>query len=130
MTLLDRGPDDPVFAWFRRLLLGIVVEILREEGVGVDVGQIRLSFDGRSRFRFLWMDNHLRFAGEVRARPTAPMGADTLERVRRGFGRVWPELLAALEALPLADRLEPVRDEVRVLLDGGDLLVAFDLEAD
>lgn len=128
--MLERGPDDPVFVWFRRLLLGIVVEILRDEGVGVDVGALRLSFSDRSRFRFLWVDNHLRFAGEVRARTASALDDDRLARVRRRFDQVWPELLAALAALPLADRLDPVQQEVRVSVDHGELLVVFDLEAD
>ncbi|MCB9688435.1 MAG: hypothetical protein H6738_20845 [Alphaproteobacteria bacterium] len=128
--MLERGPDDPVFVWFRRLLLGIVVEILRDEGVGVDVGAIRLSFTDRSRFRFLWVDNHLRFAGEVRARTDAPLDDERLASVRRRFDHVWPELLGALGALPLADRLDPVQQEVRVTVDRGELLVVFDLEAD
>jgi hypothetical protein len=43
--------------------------------------------------------------------------------------RAWPELLATID-LPIGDRLTSTRNDVSVRVDGGRVVVTFDLAAD
>lgn len=115
---------------FRRLLVGTVVDVLREEQVHADLAGLAYAFGPETGFRFRWVDNWMRFRGEVRVPLTAPVSAGDADRLRARFARVWPEILAGVGTLPLADPLQSTRDEVRVSADPAELVVAFDFEAD
>lgn len=121
--------DPRAFAQFRRLLLGVVVEVLADGGVDVEVAGLRAEFSPESGFRMLWFDNWMRFRGTVRAPLRSPVGPAAAAEVRDRLGRVWPEIVGAVSVLPLADRLEIVRQEIEVTF-GEALEIRFDLEAD
>lgn len=123
-------PEGSVWPWFRRVLLGTVIEGLHEVGVPVDASSIELSFDEDSLFQFPAFNNHLRFIGRVSARLDQPVGQDSLEALKRAFEPAWPALVAELRRFPLPDRLAVVRNEVTVRADSGRLELVFDLEAD
>lgn len=121
--------NDAAFHQFRRLLLGIVVEVVIETGIPADLSRVTLGFDGESGFRFLWIDNWMRFRGWVRMPMTGTATPEQTKAVQERFAAVWPEMLAAFAALPLVDRLSSTRDEVTVTV-GEALEIRFDLEAD
>lgn len=120
---------DALFVQFRRLLLGTMVEILRDSKLDIDLAGLTLGFDPESGFRFLWVDNWMRFKGFVRVPLRSPASDAEVEEVRSRFLAVWPEVLATIGTLPLADRLTSTRFEVTVA--AGEVLdIQFDLEAD
>lgn len=121
--------DPRAFAQFRRLLVGVVVEILHDERIDIDLTGLETGFEPESGFRFLWFDNWMRFRGWVRAPLRAEPDAGTLGRLQQRFEAVWPEIVGALGAMPLADRLDITRQEVSVSAAGA-LEIRFDLEAD
>lgn len=118
-----------LWAHFRRLLLGTVIEGLLESGVEVAFPSIQISFTDQSAFRVPRLDNYMRFHGELTAtllRPLEPASARALESRLK---RAWPELLAVVD-IPIGDRLTNDRNEVHVTVAGDRLKVSFDLEAD
>jgi hypothetical protein len=130
--------NDPLaFAQFRRLLLGVVVEILHDlrGAVDADVSGMVAAFEPESGFRFLWFDNWMRFRGSVRVPLRAAPAPQAAAALQARFDAVWPEIVGALRGLPLADKLEITRQEVHVRVGdegpaGSSLEIAFDLEAD
>ncbi|TVQ92786.1 MAG: hypothetical protein EA397_06435 [Deltaproteobacteria bacterium] len=123
-------PEGSVWPWFRRVLLGTVIEGLHEVGLPIDASSIELSFDEDSLFQFPAFDNHLRFVGRVRARVDAEVPPEKLRALREAFEPAWPALVTELRRFPLPDRLVVVRNEVTVEADGARLNLVFDLEAD
>ena len=126
-----RVSQDPVaFAQFRRLLVGIVVELLQSQHIHADISGLQATFAPESGLRFLWFDNWMRFRGQIdiplHPSATPPDQAD----LSRAFHAVWPEIIAALTSLPLADRLEIARNEVLVQISAETITIQFDLEAD
>lgn len=114
---------------FRRLLLGTVVELLRDEGVHADLAALRATFAPETGFRFRWVDNWMRFRGTVTVPLAAPLADGGVERLRARAAEVWPSILQAVGTLPLADPLSSVRQQVDV--SATDVLVLeFDFEAD
>ena len=118
-----------VWIHFRRLLLGTVVEALRDVGIRGDLADIELTFDDRSRFDFPRLDNHMRFSGHAGVRVLEVPGDDTLASLERRLEQVWPGIVAATR-IPVGDRLDVERNEVKVELSGDLLRVSFDLVAD
>ncbi|MEZ4239736.1 MAG: hypothetical protein R3F59_26985 [Myxococcota bacterium] len=123
-----------VLAQIRRFLLGIVVEVLHDEGIDVDLRRLEVAFGPDSGLRFAWFDNWMRFQGDVSAPLAAPLAAPLdsagTARLQARFDAVWPEIIAAVGTLPLADRLDITRQEVTVDTRDGTLRIRFDLEAD
>ncbi|HJN74632.1 MAG TPA: hypothetical protein QGF58_11925 [Myxococcota bacterium] len=115
--------------FFRRLLLGTVVEVLLEHGVAVDFSSISIDFHDDSAFRVPRLNNYMRFHGQL----TATVIGELDDRARRGIEsslrRTWPELLKVVD-IPIGDRLTEDRNQVRVELVGQRMTVSFDLEAD
>lgn len=122
--------DTPLWRQFRRLLLGSVVECLLDAGVAIDFASITIRFDDDSVFRVPRLDNYMRFSGVLTARLLGPPDPATLDRLRTGLRRLWPELLSVLE-LPIGDALTAERAHVdATCADGTTLTVRFDLSAD
>lgn len=121
--------DPRAFAQFRRLLLGVVVELLHDGGVDVEVSGLVAEFAPESGFRMLWFDNWMRFRGTVRAPLRTPLDELGRAALQARFEAVWPEIVAAVSTIPLADRLQITRQQVEVTADD-DLWIRFDLEAD
>lgn len=119
----------PVQLQFQRLLLGTVVDVLRAERVQVDLSGLRYHFAPETGFRFRWVDNWMRFRGQVAAPLAAPLDESRRQQLQQRFLAVWPELLTAVGTLPLADPLTLSRNEITVAV-GAELVVAFDFEAD
>lgn len=115
--------------FFRRLLIGTIVEILRDHHVQADVAALESSFDRESAFQVPRLDNYMRFKGYVRARLLAPLRAGARDAVQADLNRVWPELLAAIK-FPLGDRLDLEKNHVEVREEAGALYIGFDLTAD
>ncbi len=103
--------------------------MLRAEGVHADLSGLTWSFADETGFRFRWVDNWMRFRGQVEVPLAAPLAARDLERLSARFLAVWPEIVDAVATLPLADPLTIVRNEVTVTVTPA-LRVAFDFEAD
>lgn len=122
--------DPRLFAQFRRLLLGIVVEILRDARVDAELAGLEAAFEPESAFRFTWVDNWMRFRGGVTVSLRAPVDDATRAELQSRFEAVWTEIVDATHALPLADRLTVTRREVEVTAERGRLSLRFDLEAD
>lgn len=114
---------------FRRLLLGTVIEALVADAVAVRFPTLHIAFDDRSFFRVPRLNNTMRFSGALRAELEAPLDDQRRRSVEAALHTAWRELLAAID-LPIGDRLTATRSELRVLVEGDRLTVAFDLEAD
>ena len=123
-------PQGSVWPWFRRVLLGTVIEGLHEVGLSVDASSIELSFDEDSVFQFPAFNNHLRFIGRVSARLDHDVATEQVTALREAFELAWPALVAELRRFPLPDRLHVVRNQVTVQAKKGRLDLVFDLEAD
>ncbi len=119
---------DP-FVQFRRLLLGTMLEILRDSALDIDLQGLTLGFEPESGFRFLWVDNWMRFKGFVHVPLRKPASEAEVEAVRVRMHAIWPEVLATVGTLPLADHLDSTRHELTVTA-GEALDIRFDLEAD
>ena len=115
--------------FFRRLLLGTVVEALLDAGVDLDFASIAISFSDDSAFRVPRLNNYMRFKGELTATLTEPMDHAALRRLEDKLDDAWPELLKVVD-IPIGDRLENERNHVRARQEGRRLVVSFDLEAD
>jgi hypothetical protein len=125
---VPKGPHDP-FVQFRRLLLGTMIEVLRDSSLDLDLSGLEVGFDPESGFRFLWVDNWLRFKGFVRVPLRKPATDEAIALVTQRVQGIWPEVLGTIGTLPLADRLESTRHDV-VVTAGEALEIRFDLEAD
>lgn len=121
--------EERAFRQFRRLLVGVVVEVLGASGLPVDLGRLEVGFEPDSGFRFRWVDNWMRFHGWARAPLVGEVDPAGVARVHAEFEGVWPEIVGALHELPLADRLDVTRQVVSVTA-GDALEIRFDLEAD
>lgn len=119
----------PMWAQFRRLLLGTVVETLLEEHVVVDFRTLSISFHQDSEFRVPRLDNYMRFKGELKGALAQPPPAGTEARLCSALTEAWPQLLTVVD-IPIGDRLTPDRNHIEVHLDEDGLLVRFDLVAD
>lgn len=117
----------PLWAQFRRLLLGTVVEAMLAHRVPVDFGSIDIRFDDGSAFRVPRLDNYMRFSGRLTARLVGPL--PDLGALQATLEAAWPELCAVLD-LPVGDRLAAERNHIRTSVDGEVLTVTFDLVAD
>lgn len=115
--------------FFRRLLLGTVVEVLLEHGVTVDFASIAIDFHDTSAFKVPRLDNYMRFHGHLTATVTGELPDASRRAVERSLRATWPELLKVVD-IPIGDRLTEERNQVRVELIGRRLTVHFDLEAD
>jgi hypothetical protein len=121
---------DRKWTQFRRLMLGTVVECLRDAGVDVAFGSLRIEFDRSSEFRVPRFDNYMRFVGNVRATLTGPLDERAAAALASRLRDAWTELVAALD-MPIGDRLTPERSEIELQRPAPDeLVVRFDLEAD
>lgn len=118
-----------MWAQFRRLLLGTVIEALLEVGAAVDFPSIRIEFDDDSVFRVPRLNNYMRFEGALSARLSAPFPAAKADALRVVLKKAWPEILSVVD-IPIGDRLTNERNHIAVSVDGDQLRVAFDLEAD
>lgn len=114
---------------FRRLLLGTVVEIFRNHGISTDVAGLVLEFHDDSEFKVPRLDNSMRFRGHVHAPVTVSPSADKVRALERELRGVWPELLQVVK-IPIGDRLDQERNEVRVHATATEIRVVFDLIAD
>ena len=114
---------------FRRLLLGTVVEVFQEHGIQTDVATLELAFHDQSEFKVPRLNNYMRFKGHVNAPLDAPVAPSAQAALRRELLRVWPELLRVVK-IPVGDRLESERNEVKVSVVSDTLRVEFDLIAD
>lgn len=121
--------NDAAFVQFRRLLLGVVVEVVIETGIAADLSGVTLAFEPESGFRFLWVDNWMRFRGWVRVPMHGPADPAMVHAVEERFAAVWPQIVGAFAAMPLVDRLAITRQGVIVTV-GEVLEIRFDLEAD
>ncbi|MCP4806123.1 MAG: hypothetical protein GY913_06845 [Proteobacteria bacterium] len=115
--------------FFRRLLLGTVVEVLLENGVAVDFSSISIDFHDTSAFKVPRFDNYMRFHGQLTATIAGEMNDGTRRKVEQGLRTTWPELLKVVD-IPVGDRLTQEKNQVRVDVVGQRLTVHFDLEAD
>jgi len=115
--------------FFRRLLLGTVVEVLLEHDVAVDFSTLSIDFHDTSAFKVPRLNNYMRFHGQLTA--TVVGGIDDAARrgIEASLRQTWPELLKVVD-IPIGDRLQQERNQVRVSLNGDRLTVHFDLEAD
>jgi hypothetical protein len=118
-----------VWDQFRRLLLGTVVEALVAEGVTVVMPSVLMAFADGSVFHVPRLDNHMRFVGSFVAELVDVPDAAHVAAVHGHLVRAWPELLATID-LPIGDRLTSTRNDVSVRVDGGRVVVTFDLAAD
>jgi len=118
-----------MWAQFRRLLLGTVIESMLETGVSVDFSTIRISFSDESQFRVPRLNNYMRFHGELNATLAAPLGDQQHSDLHGSLLRAWPEILSVID-LPIGDRLTNDRNRVTVNATETELHIAFDLEAD
>ena len=115
--------------FFRRLLLGTVVETLLEHGVAVDFSTIAIDFHDTSAFKVPRLDNYMRFHGQLSARVVGPLDEAARRGIEASLRRTWPELLKVVD-IPIGDRLEDERNQVRVVMLDDRMTVHFDLEAD
>ncbi len=115
--------------FFRRLLLGCVVEALLEAEVDLAFSSIAISFSDDSAFKVPRLDNYMRFKGQVTAVLTQPMDAAALRSLEDKLDDAWPDLLKVVD-IPIGDRLTQERNHVRARQEGKRLVVTFDLEAD
>jgi hypothetical protein len=122
----DRGP---MWIWFRRLFLGTVIEALLEHGVGVEFATLAIRFEDESRFQVPHIDNYMRFTGVVEATLAGDPPAGAVGRLKATLLEAWPALVAVVD-IPVGDRLTADRNDIDVQLDGGRMVVRFDLEAD
>jgi len=118
-----------VWTQFRRLLLGTMVEIFQGQGISTDVAELELDFHEGSEFKVPRLDNYMRFKGHVRAPLSAPLSDGTIATLERDLRQVWPDLLRVVK-IPIGDRLENVKNRVRVQATPEELRIEFDLVAD
>jgi hypothetical protein len=121
--------SDPKWVQFRRVILGTVIDCLREAKIDVDVPSIQLSLDESSKFQVPRLDNYMRFKGSFVAQSSAPISPAALDVFRRGISGAWASLVGIID-IPLGDRLTPDRSDVQIKLDAETLRIDFDLEAD
>lgn len=121
--------SDPRWVQFRRVILGTVIDCLREAKIDVDVPTIQLSLDESSKFQVPRLDNYMHFKGTFVARSSAPIAPPALDVFRRGISGAWAALVGIVD-IPIGDRLTPDRSDVQIKLDGDTLRIDFDLEAD
>ena len=119
----------PIWDQFRRLLLGTVVEALVAEGVTVALPSAAMRFSDDSVFNVPRFNNYMRFVGSSAGDLVDVPDADCLARVQARLARAWPDLLAVVD-IPIGDRLTETRNDLTVRVDGAQIVVAFDLEAD
>ena len=119
--------------FFRRLLLGIVVDALLTHDVALDFGTLEIGFDPVSEFRVPRLNNYMRFKGALQARLDGQPADGLQRRLEADLRKVWPDLLTWMD-IPIGDRLTNERNTVSVTIehrpDGSWLRVAFDLVAD
>jgi hypothetical protein len=111
------------------LLLGSVLDVLREERVDADLAASTWEFAPESGFRFRFVDNWMRFRGQVKAPLRTELTEEARLRLEARFAAVWGEILAAVRTVPMPDPLDATRCEVAVTA-GAELTLAFDFEAD
>ncbi len=118
-----------VWTQFRRLLLGTMVEIFQDQGISTDVTALELDFHEGSAFKVPRIDNYMRFKGHVRAPLSTPLSETAIASLERELLRVWPDLLQVVK-IPIGDRLEKVKNRVRLQVTPEELRIEFDLIAD
>lgn len=121
--------DDALWTQFRRLLLGTVIELLRDADIDVDLRTLDLEFDRSSRFQVPRLNNYMRFVGRVEGVADAPLDDDAVQRLQDRLDRLWPDLCGVV-VLPIGDNLTPTRNDIGLTVDGGFFALDFDLEAD
>ena len=104
--------------FFRRLLLGTVVEVLLEHGVQLDFSSLSIDFHDTSAFKVPRLDNYMRFHGQLTATVVGDVSDGTRRAVEASLRRTWPELLKVVD-IPIGDRLTQERNQVRVSTAGG-----------
>ena len=120
---------EPIWAWFRRLFLGTVIEAFLETGIAVRFSSLKIRFGDDSRFRIPHIDNYMRFTGTVEAALSVDVDPAAIERLETTLRQAWPSLVAVVD-IPVGDRLTSERNDIRVTVDGTCIRVHFDLEAD
>jgi len=112
--------------WFRRLLVGLVVEMLQERGiVGV---WVEVTFSDDSEFGYPRLDNTLRFLGTATLR--LPSAAALPGDLQDGLQAAWAALVEQVDVIPFGDRLTVSPSTVEVVAEGTEVVVHFDLRAD
>ena len=121
--------SDPRWVQFRRLILGTVVDCLREANIDVDVPSIKVSFDDASKFQVPRLDNYMRFKGVFEANVSTAVAPASLDVFRRGVSGAWAALVKTID-IPIGDKLTPDRSDLSISTEGQSLRIQFDLEAD
>lgn len=119
-----------MWQWFHRVLLGTLLEAFRERAVSVDTATLDLRFDEDSVFQYPSFNNRLRFIGSATATLVQPLdeaGRDALQTHLQG---AWPDLVQQIKRFPVPDRLAVTKNEVSVAVEGRQLRIVFDLDAD
>jgi hypothetical protein len=124
---------EALWAQFRRLVLGTVVELFVAEKLPIDVGTLSIQFDTDSRFEVPRFNNYMRFKGEVKGALLHRPDEAVLRRLEASLRRVWPELLTVVD-IPIGDKLTVENALVSVSIDDSTatpiLRLRFDLSAD
>lgn len=118
-----------MWPFFRRLLLGTVIEVLLEHDVALDFGTIVIDFHDTSAFKVPRLDNYMRFHGRFEADLVGDIDDGVRRRIESSLRATWPALLKVVD-IPVGDRLTQDKNQVRVELVGQRMRVHFDLEAD
>ncbi len=121
--------EEPLRTWFRRLLLGTLVEVVQAAGVPVSLSSVTIDFHGDSAFEVPRLNNYMRFKGQVTCTLTRPMDARALRVLEDKLDDAWPDLLKVVD-IPIGDRLTQEKNHVSARQEGNRLVVSFDLEAD
>lgn len=119
-----------MWAWFQRVLLGTLLERFGEHGVAVDASTLELSFDPASEFRYPALDNRLRFFGSARGTLLRPIDPAAQAALQADLETAWPDLVDQMQRFPVPDRVTVTRNDIRLIVDGDQLRLSFDLVAD
>jgi hypothetical protein len=122
--------EDGPWRWFHRVFLGTLVEVFRDRNIGVDTGTLSLVFGPDSIFRFPALDNRLRFEGRATAVLLRPLDGPARQGLADALAGAWPDLVREVQRVPVPDRLDVTRAHVEVTVEGDQLVIVFDLDAD
>jgi len=120
--------DEPHGTWFRRLLLGTLIELVQEAEVPIAISSIQIAFHPDSAFRVPRFNNYMRFRGEAQATVSSPVSSESMTALQGGLRRVWPGVLSTV-VVP-GDQLTSTKNETSAEVAGDLITIAFDLIAD
>lgn len=121
--------EEPLRTWFRRLLLGTLVEVVQAAGVPVSLSSVTIDFHGDSAFEVPRLNNYMRFKGQVLGTVDGEIPAGGMAHLEAQLRRVRPDLLGVV-ILPIGDRLTSTGNDTSATVSGGRLTIRFDLVAD